>query len=197
MHYPEIYPQSGYLQIVSNDKKLQVACLTLAVLASEHRGDGCGDGNRFRRLFGMQTATNGGHPAGGDCPVTAKHPMNVGDALLTNAINGNFDRQFIFETSRTVIIATGRNPRPTDPTQLVILEHVQAKMPEQIVLGLLHVHEERREMNDPGSIGLDKLDAATSQPANSSVIHHRADHSPTYGSRAMNRARLIASVTAC
>ena len=99
--------------------------------------------------------------------------MLVGDAFLANSMNGHLDRQFILEASRPMIIATRSNSRPTDPTQFVIQEHVQPQMPEQFVFGLLHINEERREMDDPGGIGLDEFHAASSHPTNSSVIHHR------------------------
>ena len=147
-------------------------------------------------VAGAEAAADGGHRTAGDRGSVAGEGEGVGDALAAQTVDGDLDVQEFFEAGGTEEFAGGRNARPADFAFVVVGDDAQAERPQQFVLRLLHINEKRREMHNPGGVGVAEFDATLGVEA-SAVRPSRATHSPTYGSSAMKRARLMASVTAC
>ncbi len=70
------------------------------------------------------------------------------------------DFDLILEDNRPEKIARRRHPRPADLLPFVPGHNAQTQRPEEGVLGLFHVAEQAREMNDAGHIGLGELNTS-------------------------------------
>ena len=84
----------------------------------------------------------------------------VGDALLAQPDDGDFDVQHVLELDGPLIVAARGDARKRDRALFVGEHDAQAQVPQQLVLGLFHEDEEDREVGHAGRVGIAKLDAA-------------------------------------
>ena len=67
----------------------------------------------------------------------------------------------LFETDRIPVIALGIDSRPADRLSLDLANYAQPDTAQKRMLGLFHVQEKIREMDDAGSVRVTKFYAAT------------------------------------
>ena len=128
--------------------------------AAEYCGHAGWDGDRPRRLVAVDSAADGGHTTLSEFSITAGQPMGVGDALLANPFDGDFDLYFVFKPGRSTKIARCRDAWPADFGFVVAHHDAQPQMAQQLVFRLFHIKKERREMDNPGGVGFDEFHAA-------------------------------------
>jgi hypothetical protein len=83
----------------------------------------------------------------------------------------DFDLDVVLETSRAAVVAGSRDAGPAYLAFVVAQKDAQPQMTEHLVLGLLHVNEKRREVNDPGGVGFDEFHAARRGESDGSAAH--------------------------
>ncbi len=84
----------------------------------------------------------------------------VRHAARANPFNRQFDVDPIFKPDRQSIIARRVDTRPAIGLAVDFMNNAQSEMPQKLVLGLLHVDEEIRKVNDASGIGIPELNSA-------------------------------------
>jgi len=97
----------------------------------------------------------------------------VGDAGFSESGDTDFNFEQIFESCGGLEIALGADPGPAGLAGDVV--DTEASAAEQLVLGLLHHSEERREVHDARGVGVAELDSTRGDER----CRHRSDYSPT------------------
>src|SRR5207245_1332691 len=111
----------------------------------------------------LDPAANGSDLAAGEFSTVAEEPMSIRDASPAETSDSNFDLQHVFESRGGRKIAFAADARPAYRAGGVAHHNAQAHAPQQVVLGLLHHPEERREVHDPCGVGVAELHAPTRQ----------------------------------
>ncbi len=158
----------------------------------------------------MHETTNGHHATLRYEATSLLKLERIGDACATDLGDRDRDRHLVTKANGRHIVTGDRDPGPTGiDTVWQTVDDRNIRGPQELMLRRLHPEEKRREVNDPRGIRIPKLDPPLRQQRPPGVARLRGgsghegrlvsggDYSPTYGSNAMKRARLMALVTAC
>ena len=135
--------------------------LPTCIRTTQSAADIGGNGNRLQPSTRPHQAPHGHDPSVRHGPPLVLEHEPIGDTRPPQLRHMNGDADLIAKSQSRAVIARNGDAGPAVFAAIRLpLEHMQAKVSQQLVFGRLHPEEKRREVHDPRGVGIAKLYSA-------------------------------------